>query len=187
MHAARTIRLSVFCLTGLCGLGVARAEEAPESVEALLPAAHTEVQIGLGLMTSGLGVVAGHRFANGVRLEGGLGTMGLFTGGTLAAGGSLRVIDSGEDALEIPFLLAGTFILQPDLPYACGDEGEEEECRLEDDERLATIGSVLTGLDWVHGDPSAEGSNFVLSLRAGPAWNGDSFAVVPQLSAGWSF
>lgn len=187
MVSARTIRLSIFCLSSFCGLAAAHAEQDPEDVAALLPAAHTDVEIGLGLMTSGLGVMVGHRFANGVRLEGAVGTLLLVNGATVAGGGSLRVIDSTEDALEIPLLVSATAYFSPgSLPEACDDDGGESDCS-DGGGGSGVVGAVLTGLDWVHGDPRKEGSNFILSLRVGPGWDGSEVGVVPQLAAGWSF
>jgi hypothetical protein len=187
MVALRISPLAPFCLASLCGLGGARAEQEPNEVAALLPAAHTDVQIGLGLLTSGLGVMVGHRFANGIRIDGALGTLVLINGGSLAVGGSLRAIDSTDDALEIPLLVAGTLV------YVFGGGGQptgcsgESDCDNEGRSGWVTSGSVMTGLDWVHRGASKEDSNFIVSLRGGPAWNGRTFAVLPQLGAGWSF
>lgn len=193
MVAARTTRLSVFCLTSLCGLGAARAAEDPEGVTALLPAAHTDVQIGFGLMTVGLGVMVGHRFANGLRIDGALGTLVLVHGGTVAAGGSLRLVDSTGDALEVPLLVGGTLVLVTVGGGGGGNGGQSDGCSGESDcnsnmiDRWVAAGSVMTGLDWVHRRASPEDSNFILSLRAGPAWLVDKFAFLPQIGAGWSF
>jgi hypothetical protein len=187
MVTLRTSPLAVFCLTSLCGLGGARAEQEPNEAPALLPAAHTDVQIGLGLLTSGLGVMVGHRFSNGIRIDGAVGTLVLINGASLAVGGSLRVVDSTDDALEIPLLVGGTLV------YVFGGGGQptgcsgESDCAKEGRSGWVAAGSVMTGLDWVHRGANAEDPNFIVSLRAGPAWNGRTLAVLPQLGAGWSF
>ena len=38
-------------------------------------------------------------------------------------------------------------------------------------DRWVAAGSVMTGFDWAHRRASPEDSNFILSLRAGPAWS----------------
>ncbi len=178
--------LALSCLTSLCGLGAARAAPDPEPVVAHLPAAHTDVQVGLGLSTSGVGVIVGHRFASGVRIEGALGTAVIVNGGSLAVGGSLRVMDWTKDALEIPLLVGATvvYVSGGGGPTGCDDGAD---CAREGRSGLVAAGSVMTGVDWVHRGALKDDPSFILSLRAGPAWIGSDFAVLPQLGAGLSF
>jgi hypothetical protein len=74
------------------------------------PGTHTDLTIGIGTQTGGVGFVLGHRTAGGLRVEGGLGTViGIF-GLSAAAGFSGTIYESARSRVEVPVLATFTLL-----------------------------------------------------------------------------
>ena len=148
------------------------------------PGTHTDVTIGFGTQTGGVGFMVGHRTAGGLRVEGGLGTLIAIFGLSAAAGFSGTIYESARSRVEIPVL--ATFVL-----LHCGSCGEGP------DPEIASFVGAMTGVDWSYGRSSTS-SGLVLSLRAGISAVADpdryddvstSALLLPlaQLGVGWTF
>ena len=148
------------------------------------PGTHTDVTIGFGTQTGGVGFMVGHRTAGGLRVEGGLGTLIAIFGLSAAAGFSGTIYESARSRVEIPVL--ATFALLSCT--SCGTDSGSTD---------TSLFGAMTGIDWSYGR-SAASSGLVLSLRAGIAsstftdhyedgatWT--SAAPLAQLGVGWTF
>lgn len=156
----------------------AAADEAPR-------ATHTDLTIGAGTLTAGLGLGIGHRMAGGLRLDFGVGTAAILSGLSMAAGGSFALIESPRDRLELPVEAAYVRI-------SCGECGTDGAHR-----GLGGAGAML-GLDWIHGELGTDAAAFALTLRLGAVSSvvtedtGDSspwetLLPIAQLGLGWAF
>ena len=145
---------------------------------------HTDLVIGVGVLTSGTGLSLGHRTEEGLRVELGIGTaLLLWTGISAGAGGSFIVFDSGRHRLEVPVMAYG-------VSLTCGT------CGTDSSTNSFTGFGAATGLDWVVGRAAKE-SGLVFSLRGGVSTgtlssgfeNTSRSQVIPlaQLGGGWAF
>lgn len=150
--------------TVLASAGSARADDG----------SHTDLTVGAGVLTAGLGVGFGHRFGSGVRAEAAVGTLLTMAGYSAGAGYSLRLRDGPGATLELPLLAYWLEVHGPPLERS-GVDG-------------ASIGGVTAGIDWLQGKRSSTRPGVCVSLRLGPAWDDEGAAILLwQANAGLSF
>lgn len=173
--------------------GPFRAEAAPRPPRPKPhAAAHSEVELGVGALTVGVGLIVGHRFENGLRLEAGAGSAVLATGASLGVGTSFRLVDTGASVVEVPtvvHVIAG--YLQSGLADECARSGDPSGCGRHPSNRLGVF-ALTTGVDWIVGGASQLNAFFV-SARLGlgylEAFQEVATGIVPvgQLGLGWTF
>ncbi len=131
------------------------------------PEAHTDIALGLGVLSPGVGLTVGYRADFDLKVEGRLGTALFASGASVAAGYSPRVYDGTDVSIEVPVLAY----------FLGGNEATFSEDS--DSEPFLDLG-LVSGADFLFGGTASVPSRFLIGVRAGFMYDTGQGWVLPM-------